>query len=257
MLVQKIFSELIYPLATCLVLVPLGSLLRWRWPRFGTAVALAGVAWLGLWSLPSASLWLRGTLEHRYTQQVPAVYPVADAIVVLGGGMEGSRKGKRERGNLLNAGDRVWFGAQLWRAGRAPVLILSGGNAEWSASDQPEAEAMATFLVDLGVPRGAMLLESQSLTTHENALRTREVMQANGIRRVLLVTSALHMRRAMAAFAAAGIDAVPAPTDFEAVPPREMTVLDWLPDAGALEGSTRAIKEYVGYWVYRVRGWAV
>jgi hypothetical protein len=36
-----------------------------------------------------------------------------------------------------------------------------------------------------------------------------------------------------------------------------MTVLDWLPDAGALEGSTRAIKEYVGYWVYRARGWAV
>jgi uncharacterized SAM-binding protein YcdF (DUF218 family) len=216
MLVQKIFSELIYPLATCLVLVPLGLLVRWRWPRFGTVVALSGVAWLGLWSLPSASLWLRGTLEHRYAQQAPASYPAADAIVVLGGGKEGSRKGKREGGNLLNAGDRVWFGAQLWRAGRAPVLILSGGNAEWSASDKPEAEAMAAFLVDLGVPRGAMLLGSQSLTTHENALRTREVMQANGIRRVLLVTSALHMRRAMAAFAAAGIDAVPAPTDFEA-----------------------------------------
>jgi uncharacterized SAM-binding protein YcdF (DUF218 family) len=116
---------------------------------------------------------------------------------------------------------------------------------------------MAAFLVDLGVPRGAMLLESQSLTTHENALRTREVMQANGIHRVLLVTSALHMRRAMAAFAAVGIDATPAPTDFEVVPPRQMTVLDWLPDAGALEGSTRAIKEYIGYWVYRLRGWAV
>jgi uncharacterized SAM-binding protein YcdF (DUF218 family) len=157
---------------------------------------------------------------------------------------------------LLAAADRLWFAMELYRAGRAPTLVLSGGTAQWSTSDQPEAETMADFLAQAGVPRAAMLLDSDSLTTHENALRTQQILAAHGIRRVLLVTSALHMRRALATFARAGIDAIAAPTDFEAVPRRGASVLQWIPDVSALEGSTRALKEYAGLWIYRLQGWA-
>ena len=120
----------------------------------------------------------------------------------------------------------------------------------------PEADAMLQFLVDLGVPADRVLLEGRSRTTYENARETEQLLAAKGIERVLLVTSALHMRRAEATFRAAGVDVVPAPTDFEVVTERSSTMLDYLPDASALEGSSRAFKEYLGLLVYRWRGWA-
>jgi uncharacterized SAM-binding protein YcdF (DUF218 family) len=69
------------------------------------------------------------------------------------------------------------------------------------------------------------------------------------------VTSALHMRRALATFRSAGIEAVPVTADIETVDTGDRSLLRWMPSAEALEGSTRAIKEYAGFLVYRWRGW--
>jgi uncharacterized SAM-binding protein YcdF (DUF218 family) len=80
-------------------------------------------------------------------------------------------------------------------------------------------------------------------------------MRESGIENVFLVTSALHMPRALGTFRAAGIEAVPAPADFE-VMPETAHPLRWMPDAEALQDSSRALKEYLGWWVYRWRGWA-
>ena len=65
---------------------------------------------------------------------------------------------------------------------------------------------------------------------------------------MILVTSALHMRRARAEFERAGLKVIPAPTDFEALG-RTTEPRDWLPSADALDGSGRAFKEWVGYWM--------
>lgn len=72
---------------------------------------------------------------------------------------------------------------------------------------------------------------------------------------MLLVTSALHMPRSLAAFKAVGINAVAAPADFEVIP-EPLHPLRLLPDAHSLHQSTRALKEYLGFAVYRLRGWA-
>ena len=63
------------------------------------------------------------------------------------------------------------------------------------------------------------------------------------------------MPRALATFRAAGVKAVPSPTDYEVVDKQQTTIMDFLPDAEALEGTTRAMKEYLGYAVYWMRGW--
>jgi len=157
----------------------------------------------------------------------------------------------------LQAGaDRVWFGATLFHAGRAPLVILSGGSAEELGIVWPEAPAMAAFIRDLGVPEAALMLESGSRTTRENAINTLPMLQARGINRILLVTSAQHMPRALATFRKLGIDAIAAPTDFEASRPTGYWLLRWMPSAAALERSSRALKEYIGIWVYRMSGWA-
>ena len=90
-----------------------------------------------------------------------------------------------------------------------------------------------------------MVLESGSGNTYENAIQTRALLQAQGVEEIVLVTSALHMRRARRAFEAAGFTVHPAPTDYEVIE-MPFDVLRIVPDAGALEGSARAFKELVG-----------
>jgi len=115
---------------------------------------------------------------------------------------------------------------------------------------------MLRFLVDLGVPEDKVLLERRSRNTYENARETRRLLADRGMDRVLLVTSAHHMRRARATFHAAGIRVIPAATDYEVSEERELALLDFLPDAGALGSSSYVMKEYLGFWFYRWRGWA-
>jgi len=237
----------ISPLGTSLLLGLLALLLaRLRRPRAAFATGASALLWLWLWSTPGAAFLLRASLESRHPALPAARLPAADAIVVLGGSIAPPTRpgGKIDLGN---GADRVLFAAQLYHAGRAPLLVLSGGS-DPARSAYPEAEAMRVFLRYLDVPDGAMLLEARSRNTRQNARFTAELLRVRRIERVLLVTSALHMERALREFRRAGLQAIPAPTDFEATrpPPWPERVL---PDAGALEGSARAFKELVGQWL--------
>jgi len=88
------------------------------------------------------------------------------------------------------------------------------------------------------------------MNTAGNAAEVARLLRERGIGGVLLVTSALHMPRARAAFERAGLDVVPAPTDFEVIP-APPGIHRLLPDAAALAGSARAMKEIVGRWAGR------
>ena len=247
--ISKLVIWLISPLGTTLCLAGLAQILAWR-GRLRASMALAALAlfWLWTWSTPVLSLWLRGTIEHQYPQQTIASAPQAQALVVLGGAIS-PPSGKSVEIDLLSAADRVWYAARLFHAGKAPLLLLSGGSEP--AATYSEARAMAIFLQDLGVPPQAMVLEEMSRNTRQNAAFSATLLKSRGIDRILLVTSALHMPRALPLFAAQGLQAVPAPTDFEANRSPPPGIQAWLPDALALDGSGRAIKEMVGRWV----GW--
>lgn len=125
----------------------------------------------------------------------------------------------------------------------------------WHANRGIEADAMVRFLSDLGVPADRMLLEGRSHNTYENVQEVLDLLVDRDIDQVLLVNSALHMRRAQATFHAAGIRVIPAATDHEVLTGRELTPLDFFPDVKALMNSSIALKEYLGLWVYRWRGW--
>ena len=133
-------------------------------------------------------------------------------------------------------------------AGKAPVVVLSGG-ADLAFSATTEAEAMRELMLDFGVDNEAMLLETRSRNTLENARLSVNILNERDVDTVILVTSALHMQRALAKFKDEGIGVIPAATDHEVL--RRPGWLDWLPDTAALDGSARAMKEWVGYWVGR------
>ncbi|MDG4597928.1 MAG: YdcF family protein [Candidatus Contendobacter sp.] len=255
LLLTKILSQLVYPLLASLLLAVGAGVLLWRGRR-RSGGWLLGVAlgWLWLWSTPAFSDWLRVTLEQRYPPAPLEQLLAADAIVVLGGVAETAAPPPRPDPNLGAAIDRVWHAAHLYRAGKAPWILVSGGNLPWSGGEQPESLVMAKLLQEWGVPAAAVLQESTSRTTRENRDRSLPILQARGVRRVLLVTSALHMPRALALFQATELEVIPAPTDFETRFPSNAHPLRWLPDAQALADGSRAFKEYLGRWVDRLAG---
>lgn len=245
----KLAVSLTYPptLSLCLTLLAIPVLLRRR--RAGVALMLVAVGWSALWSIPLASDWLRGRLEERYpVVEEETRLPQADAIVVLGGG---SHYGWLRRSNVSAAdleSSRLAAGARAWLAGRAPRIILSGGGDGGSS----EARMMARAIARLGVPPAALMLEERSRNTRDNARYTAALAQQHRMRRVLLVTSSLHMPRAIAEFRAAGIDAVAVSVPEHAA--RSNWRERWLPSYSALWRSGRAFKEYGGLLMMRLQG---
>ncbi len=254
---SKLLPLLLYPLGLSCLLLIVAFLLLWKRPRLAAIPIGMVLLILVLSSNAGVSDRLARSLEF---QNLPAELPKTDAIVVLGGCTESALL-PRPWVEIKEEGDRVLYAAKLYRDGKAPRLILSGGRVEWRISGNPESEDMAILLEPMGVPRSAMLQDPYSLNTRENAVNVKQIMEAQGIRRVLLVTSAMHMPRSLMIFRKLGVEAIAAPTDFTVTlsdPQAKTTeahILDALPDADQLRRTTRALKEYVGIAVYWLRGW--
>jgi len=121
---------------------------------------------------------------------------------------------------------------------------------------------MSSLLQLMNVPADAMWLEDRSRNTYENALFSRQILDPRGIDRIILVTSAMHMPRAVGLFEHLGFEVIPAPVDFNATfsPADERlslgaVLLDLIPSVDNLELTSRVMKEYFGLIVYRMRGW--
>ncbi len=248
-LLTKLLPLFVYPLGLAILLC-LFALLFLGARRRRVAVFSLFLSIAVLWSASTSIVadFVIGSLEQQYPPLVVKAMPSAGAIVILGGMTRGMVPGTGLT-DLSGGVDRLVHGAQLLKAGKAPLIILTGGSAE---GYQPEAEAMADILVLMGIPEKAMLLESKSRNTYQNGLNTVPLLKELGINQILLVTSASHMRRASAVFEGMGISVIPAATDYQVVE-RFTSILDWLPQASALNTTTRGIKEYIGWWVYSFR----
>lgn len=243
MLLDKIAIALISPLGTALILGAMALILvgfrkrRWAWMLGTTALV-----WLLAWSLPVASNRLQKMVEMDYPPVPIEALPHAQALVVLGGCVRPAEV-DGPGPDLSRASDRLWHTARVYHAGKAPLVVLSGGSRPEICATS-EAEAMRQHLLDLGVPTGATLLEEHSRNTRQNASFTADILRERGVTHILLVTSALHMRRAIGQFQAQGLTVTPAATDHEARSHFDWE--DWLPDAHALDASARTLKEIIG-----------
>ncbi len=233
-----------------LVVAFLFFLIRWR--KFAALLTLLAVTWVVGWSLPGVSLWAGGYLEQRYPHISIDRIPDAQAIIVLGGNTANNRTNWFEELDPNNTLSRVDYAASLYSAGKAPQVIVSGAALDGGMS---EAQMMARSLEQLNVPSNKILLERESQNTRENALFSINKLRTNGITKVLLVTSALHMPRSMATFENRGIEVIPAPVAPQIVLPERSDVDLWVPSWRTLHASRSIIKEYVGLIVYWARGW--
>ncbi|MCD4672189.1 MAG: YdcF family protein [Anaerolineaceae bacterium] len=258
---SKFLPQFIYPAGLVCLLLILALIFqrrkKWQNTVIGLALAvliIAGNRW--------AAYGLTRSLEWRHLP--PAELPQVEAIVVLGGGTE-PHQSPRPIVELNSAGDRALYAAYLYQQGHAPHLLLSGGNIDWLyAQESTPAGQMAAVLEMMNVPASAIWLEPESLNTYENAVNCARILADKDIQRIILVTTATHMPRAVALFEHQGIEVIPAPTDFK------ITEENWqnlfqadlsaqlthlMPNVSSLNMTTTALKEYLGIFTYKLRGW--
>ena len=222
----------------------------------GSVFVFGGVLMLLLLSMPVVANGLMWSLEKQHPPQLIAQVQQAEAIVILGGSVAPPVVGGRLQVELADSSDRVLHGARLYRAGKAPLIVVSAGNIPWYQVTITEAEAIRGLLIEWGVPDTAIVLEERSRTTYENAIYTKQLLDERGVESVLLVTSALHMPRSLALFKYQGVKGIiPAATDYLAAKPREKPFINYMPNTGALAASTALVHELVGVVYYRLRGW--
>jgi uncharacterized SAM-binding protein YcdF (DUF218 family) len=239
---RLILRAWLLPPALPLLVALAGLWLARRRPRLGLSVAAAGVLALVALALPIVADPLQRAAEAY--PPLDLTRPVdAGAIVVLGGGVRAGPTRDRPDEPTKGTLERLAHAVEVARATGLPML-LSGGTA---LGGTPEAATMQHALRRY-FDSPAQWLEVRSRTTGENAHYSAELLREAGIRRVVLVTSALHMRRSVAQFEAAGLAVVPAPAGGTAT--QYGGWVDWLlPSIGSLERSCQAIHELVGVLV--------
>lgn len=177
--------------------------------------------------------------------------PSWDAVVVLGGGLDPAGS-KGWQISVNDAAERLETAARLYHLGLAPCIVVSGGSGDIHAQDLKEGPLMKRLLVELGVPATLILMDETSRNTFENARETRALLQANGKDSILLVTSALHMKRSAAIFRKAGFAMQTLTVDSLSQP--LVVPESFIPDARALWTLSRVLREMVGYGYYLVLG---
>lgn len=257
--IAKLFSYFLYPLTWVMLLLLLSVIaLWWHKQRLAKVTATSALVLLSVISMPISSQWLMHQLESQYPAQLIDSIQLTDVLLVLGGGIHGSAPPWRLAPDLNDAADRVVYAAQLYHADKAKQIIVSGGTLSWKGVQQSEASAMKALLIQLGVPASAVIEEDQSQSTYENILNSQVLLSAHSVQTLLLVTSAAHMPRSMAT-AAKNLDTqvkvIAAPTDIRVVAVGG-DLLDYLPQASGLAMFTEAWHEWVGWLVYKLKGYA-
>ena len=252
--ISKVVPLLLYPLPVILLLI---FVLSW-WS--GNSVARWGIrlAVILLWFLSTpwfanqASLWWE--IPRTARSQLPQV---SDVAVVLGG-MSDPKISTPDHLEFNRSSERITEAVTLWRQGRVKALLITSGSGDLLDSKAVEAPGLAAWARSQGVPADALVVESASRNTRENATLSLPLAEAKGFHSFVLVTSAVHMRRAEAIFRKAGYasgDRTLAVWSVDTQTNAERFPFNAVPDPSSLATVQTVIREAVGYLVYFIQGY--
>jgi len=246
LILNKILPLFVLPVGFSLLCIFSGLFLR----KKGFIVLGAMVLWfLGT---PLASDFLMSQVEGKPQRMLPESVRSADAIVVLGGmidQIEGAPLGEWD-----DTVDRFEGGVNLFKAGKAPVLLFTRGVLPWQKNVVPEGELLAARARNLAIPEDAIFLTEKATNTADEAKATGKLLGVikGKPRKIILVTSAFHMRRAKMQFEKAGFEVEPYRVDYRVSGKDQLTVLSFFPSAVALKQSETALREMIGWVFYKL-----
>jgi uncharacterized SAM-binding protein YcdF (DUF218 family) len=250
---SKVFGFFIQPFNVILVLALISVLLKHEVWKKRLRIAAIGLfilfsngillnECLLLWEKPATSLAdLHG--EYAYA-------------IVLGGTVDMDRE-PRDRLFFHKGADRVTHTINLYKAGKVKKVVFTGGNPRLFEDPTRDNSPLSDFYIMCGVAQEDIIIESSSRNTRENALLVKEMLEKEKPGdRVILVTSAFHMRRSEACFRRVGLDVTGFSTDFySALPKDRFGVMGFVPSAQVLVNWNFLIKEWIGYISYKVVGY--
>jgi uncharacterized SAM-binding protein YcdF (DUF218 family) len=256
---KQCFAPLLDPLGAIWLLMALSVLvllLRREW-RSALWLMLPTVLLFLVGSTPLAEL-LVGAAERPYGQgsEDRGQRAEADAAIALGGTQRSSAYDVYGF-SIGPSEERILAVAELVRLGKAKTLVLGGSTQ--SIPGKPGVPTMSlvqNWLAASGLATARVTHLGICANTHDEALQFRKLKEAEGWQKVLLVTSALHMRRAEAVFRKQGVDVTPVACDFQVYGvPRTSGFPSPFPSQHRLELLSLYLHEQIGWWVYRWRGW--
>lgn len=247
-----ILQQLILPPGGFIFLSLCGLMLMRRHQRTGLYMAVSGLILVLLASLPVTATMLLSALEPETAliETLPGSSEIPpQAIVILGAGRHYDTPEFGSDTPNAKALERIRYGVWLARRTLLPVLVTGGLGDDKHLS---EAQMMKQIIEDeFALP--VHWVEEQSRTTYENAKYSAEILKAQGIESIYLVTHALHMKRSVMSFEKFGFFVHPAPTAFESHSKRPLRWQAFLPSAKALNRTTQVFHEWVGLLWYRLR----
>lgn len=283
--IHQIVGVIADPIMLAIIGICVGGVMRSRWRKIGNWVIGGTLAFLWVYSMPVTSWYLTKWLESGYPVMRAEEMPEADAILVLGGGIGRPKEPcSYPYADLSEAADRVWHGARLWHTQHATGVESRGRCREdlkIYCTNREVSKSTPPFLMDLGVPREAIVPLDGPRNTEEEArlyeakvkveggggdeveLRggggesrwSKEVeveRRGGGERkvRVLLVTSATHMRRAEMIFRkyAPSLEVIPAATDYHSIESDEpeFDIRRYLPSVSGAMQMSAVMHEILG-----------
>jgi len=202
-------------------------------------------------SMPLVSTPLMQMIEGSTTKLSPQDTPSADAIVVLGGMIDWIRS---SQGVVPEWGDpdRFWDGVELVKAGRAPILVFTGGKLPWQLGDETEGDVLKHYAQLLQVPGEKIWVTEKVENTADEAKAVAKMLESTK-RKIILVTSAFHMNRAKGLFNREGFQVFAYPVDFKGGGVNLSTA--FLPSPNALSVTDLCIREMVGRLYYQLRSY--
>lgn len=242
-LIKSAAAYWLMPLPITLSLLALGLLLSTRSRRLGLGFVVCSLALLLLASWPPVTDRLLAPLEQRY----PTLLELSNddslaGVVVLGGGWQPNTP-RSSVGRLSDSSAiRLMEGVRLWRHRPELPLIVSGASSD--SAVPAVAKGYATAAMDLGVPEAQLRILDWPTDTGQEARAVRDELGEGA--RVVLVTSASHMPRAMRHFQRAGLEPVAAPTHYLTQHTPRGTLRDWVPSASELRKTERVMYEALG-----------
>jgi len=225
---------------------------------------LAALLVLILSSMPVVAYWFAEQAERDAAARTVCCDETAAAIVLLGKGTTKPHIPNRVAIQLTDTGNRLPYAAVLYRKQLAPMVIVTAGPRPELEGYVGEAKDIETLLANnMGVPRSSIVIDDNGSNIRTSAQEVRKILDSRGVgRKVILVTSAIQMRRASLAFANMGMQVIPRATDFYTFQPTargtsrlRLDAGDFLPSAEALLTTTRVFEEYYGSFYYYLRGW--
>lgn len=258
-------TYLIQPLPLGILLLLIGYLAGIFKLRFFKSIGVTGFLLITIFSMPIVGKALVANLEKQYAPLDFREIPDSSIAIVLSGGID-LPVTPRPMFELTHASDRLLHTSRLYRQGKLSHIIVTGGSTLTAKESEDEAVYGIELLTQLGVNQEFLVGEYESTSTFENIIFAEELLSqlvedksiSAEKETILLITSAVHMPRAMAVVRRSGLPSLytvlAAPTDFRVALSSKNPLFGLLPSSPGLNLTSIALHEYFGWMYYMLKG---